>query len=442
MKPDLIDKANEEGDCVEIALAAGVTLNVRGATWRGVCPLSDCGTSSKSEPFVVYNGKSRWICHSCDDRGGDAVDLEHRLFSRNGETMGDAARRILGHVGREESEESRARRAQARAVAEADEGAAEAWKARLAVHLWREAVPAAGTLAQTYFEHRAIRGPVLARGLEVLRFNPRAYYSGPPEWDLFPPKHGVFLPAVIGLVMTELGPTGGVLCVYLRPNGKGKTHRDPAKKMWGPQGHVLLARQGDRVGPPDRNDRKDLAEVRLPGGVWLSRPDSPGPLAVAEGYENAFSRAMMLAGELCLPVRAVAAGSLNRLQGGELKDADGAVDVWTPTGDPMRPPFTWPEDPASPWGIVDIACDADMSPLKVKGRNGRGRIVRFTRDAKGRAKVCGALAVQGWRRRLTLGGETVVKASRPPPGLDFNDIRRAAEAAETAIEAETSGAAA
>lgn len=444
MTPELIDRANGQADIVEIAERCGryrVKLRRVGAVDRGVCPLSGCGEKSGKAPFVVLPGGRRWVCLSCDGRGGDAVDLEHRMFSTVDETMADAARRILGEVRRDEPQDDphndsrRARRARDRTQADAAAETIAAWKARLARHLWRGGIGAAGTLAQVYFEEaRGIRGPVLGRALAVLRFNPRAYYSGPAEWTVFPPRRGVFLPAVVGLVMTELGPTGGVLCVYLRPDGRAKTDRGPAKKMWGPQGHVLICRADGRCGPPAPGDRGDQALLKLPGGVWLSRPDGPGPLVVAEGYENALSRAMMLSGGLSLPVRAVAAGSLDRLQGRELVDDDGAVDVRAITGDPLRPPFTWPEDPAAPWGVVDIACDADMSSVQVRGRTGedrrgRRRVARFQRDGAERVRVCRRLAVQGWTRRLASGSATVVRASQPPAGMDFNDIIRAAEAA-------------
>jgi hypothetical protein len=425
MSDDLFERAGAAMDCREVA-EKKVTLKKAGAKWRGICPLNDCGKKSKSRPFCVMDSERRWKCFSCDPRGGDAVELEHRLFASGGETMADTARRMIGGVSIEESETSRARRQAARAAAEKAAMEDNRWKADLARRLWREAVSAAGTLVQTYLEARAIRGPVAARMLELLRFHPAAYHSGDPA-------HGVRLPAMIGLVTTELGATGGIHVTYLRPDGSGKTHRSPAKMMWGPQAHRLLARRDDAMGPPDRNDDKDLVEVVMPGGIWLSRPDAPGPLVVAEGIESSASRAIMLAGDLSLPVRAVAAGSLDRLQGFEATDKDGAVDVRQPTGDVLRPPFTWPENPGAPWGLIDAACDADMSPVTVLGRTGanragKSRTVPFVRDAAERARVCGRLATSAWKRRLAPGSETVVRASRPPAGVEFNNMVMAAEA--------------
>lgn len=418
----LFDAAARLGDCREIAERKVRPLKKAGSAWRGVCPLRNCGLKSKQAPFAVVNGRARWRCYSCDERGGDAVDLEHRLFSAAGETMADAARRIVGGEARQDSDEERARRAQREAEAEREAMQSAAWKAELAAQLWREAVPSAGTPVQAYLEHRGLYGPVVARMLGQLRYHPRAYHSGHPE-------RGIFLPAQIGLVTTELGPTGGVHATYLRANGKGKTHRDPAKRMWGPQGHRLLARAGGRVGPPDPRAEGDQVVVRMPGGIWLTRPDAAGPLVVAEGVENAGARAIMMSGDLSLPVRAVAAGSLDRLQGREILDDQGARDVWSPIGDPARPPFTWPENPECPWGVIDVATDGDMKPVDVVGRTGRGKVQAFTREPAERARVCGVLAVDGWRRRLVAGSATAVRASRPPAGRDFNDELRAAAAA-------------
>ncbi|QFU30292.1 CHC2 zinc finger domain-containing protein [Brevundimonas sp. Bb-A] len=427
MDDRLFDQARERVRCEEVA-GRRVKLAKVGAGWRGVCPLKDCGSKSKAAPFAVFSDGRKWKCWSCDPRGGDVVDLEHRLFGRGDETVRDAALRLVGGIVAEETEASRERRAQAAEARERQAMADAAWKAELAARLWREAGPSEGTLVQTYLESRAIRGPVLARALKILRFHPAAYHSGDPE-------AGVRLPAMINICMTELGPTGGIHATYLSPNGRSKTHRAPAKRMWGPQGLFLAARRDGAYGPPVRTRGVPIEGYVLRGGYWLSRPDAPGPLAVAEGQENALSRAMMLAGDLSLPVRAVAAGSLDSLQGYELTDGEGVlVDVWGGTGDPMRPPFTWPEDPRAPWGVVDIACDSDMSPITVQGRSGKNRVGRsraigVRREAAERARVCGRLAVAAWKRRLAPGSETGVKASAPPPGLDFNDMIRAAEAA-------------
>ncbi len=408
MIDDLFDRARDAVSCRDVA-ERRVVLRKKGTAWRGECPLSGCGANSKGDPFVVLDDGRRWKCWSCDPRGGDVCDLEHKLFSSGSDSLADAARRLVGGEVRQESEASRARRALERARAEAEAMKSAAWKAELSARLWREAVPAIGTPVETYLKARGIFGPVAARALALLRFHPRAYHSGHPEL-------GVFLPAMVALITTEFGATGGVHVTYLAPDGRGKTHRSPAKRMWGPQGVVT------GVGE---------AAVAVPGGIWLTRPDAPGLLVVAEGIENALSAAIIVAGELSLPVRAAAAGSLDRLQGQEFVDAEGARDVWKPQGDPARPPFTWPEDPAAPWGRVAIAVDPDMSPVAVMGRSGRGRLTPFQRDAKARAFVSATLAASAWKGRLAIGSTTTVGAIQPPAGIDFNDHLRAVQTARS-----------
>ncbi|MET4683700.1 DUF7146 domain-containing protein [Brevundimonas faecalis] len=425
MKDELFDRARDEVKCEEVAgRAAGCKLFRVGKEVRGICPFGRCGAKSGLTPFRIYKGGRRWKCYSCDPRGGDVVDLEHRLFSGPDETIGDAARRLIGGVLTAESEESRARRAQASKEAEAEALADAAWRLEMARKIWRGREPAAGSLVQVYLESRAIRGPVLGRMLMIVGFNPRTWHSGDPE-------RGVFLPAMISLVMTELGPTGGVHCTYLSPNGRGKTHRTPKKRMLGPQGHFVLARRDGLAGPPRPDPYGDHEGYVLPGGIWLTRPDAPGPLVTAEGIENTASRAMMVAGPMSFPVRAVAAGSLDRLSGFELVDDDGVRDVWKVRPDPWRPGFSWPEDPASPWGLIDVAVDGDMSPVTVKGRAGlhQNRLIDVVRDSAERARVSGALAKASWRRRLAPESTTEVRASCPPIGMDFNEVLMAAEAA-------------
>lgn len=426
MSDELFDRARAAVRCEDIAIRAPkCKLRKTGKGYRGVCPLNECGAKSKLAPFRVSADGRRWKCYSCDARGGDVIDLEHRLFSGGDETMADAARRLLGGELKPESEASRARRAQAAKEAEAEALADAAWRLEMARKIWREREPAAGSLVQVYLEEgRGIRGPVAARMLALVGFNPRTWHSGHPE-------RGVFLPAMVILVMTELGPTGGVHCTYLAPNGRGKTHRSPSKRMLGPQGHFVLARRDGLAGPPRPDRHGDIEGYVLPGGLWLTRPDAPGPLVIAEGVENAASRAMMVAGPLSRSVRAVAAGSLDRLSGFEAIDKDGARDIWRIRADPLRPGFTWPEDPANPWGVIDIAVDGDMSPVTVKGRSGRQqkRMVEAVRDGAERARVSGALARASWSRRLSDESPTQVRVSRPPIGMDFNQVIKAAEAA-------------
>ena len=390
MTDDVLERARRDAD---IEAVAGVALKRAGKVKVGMCPLCKVGAKSKTPPFKIYPAKGRFKCWRCN-RGGSVIDLEHMLRSTGSETIRDAALRLVN--GAPVTDAERARRAQVREAEEKAASQSEAWKAALAAQLWREGQPAGGSLVQTYLEHRGWFGPVLARALAIVRFHPRAYWGGHPTF-------GVFLPAMVALVMTEFGPTGGVHVTYLAPDGKGKARRDPAKKMFGPQGVVVDGRP-------------------YPGGIWLTRPDAPGPLVVGEGIESAGGRAILKAGPLQTPVRVVATASLDRMQGGEAVGDDGAIDVWSVRPDPARPPFTWPEDPAHPWGEVEIATDGDMKPVTVTGRSGRkGRPTRFVRDGVERARVCAVLAQAAWAGRLADGSATRIRATRAPIGRDFAD---------------------
>lgn len=409
---DLFERAVLAANILDVAETARLKLKRSGKEHRGPCPFGKCGGAS--HPFVVRTGKQRWKCYVCSPRWGDAVDLEHRLHSTGDETMADAARRLLGLAPKDPAEcarRARRREAEAKAAEESD-----AWKAELAARIWREAVPASGTLVQTYLEHRGLYGPVLARMVGLLRFHPRCYWGGHPQF-------GVFLPAMVAMVTAAVivngsvvvMPTGGVHCTYLHPKGIGKASRDPAKKMWGPQGVIVDGRP-------------------VPGGVWLTRPDAPGELDVGEGIESSASFSILRGGDMQAPRRTLATLSLDRMQGGEWADRDGRLNMRNPEGDPARPAVTWPEDPAHPWGAVNIGVDRDMKPMRLRGfvtsKSGRVRDMPFWRDQDERARVCAVLATAAWRGALSPDSRTQVRAAQPGPGRDFNvELMARAEAA-------------
>ncbi len=162
-----------------------------------------------------------------------------------------------------------------------------------------------------------------------------------------------------------------------------------------------------------------------PGGVWLTRPDCAGPLIVGEGIESALSAAILAGTEDAGPCRIVATLSLGALQGGWLSDRYGRVDPDAPAADPAVPAFTWPESAGAPFDEVRICVDRDMSPIHVKVRKAGGGTWRRTLDSETRARVCGALAEQAWRR--VMGGDRAhaVRLWAPGPGRDFNDELRA-----------------
>lgn len=389
MTSDLYARANAAADMEKLA---GTPLKRQGRHLRGECPL--CGASKGKKTggaFTIDLQTNRWKCWAClPDKMQSAVDLAAALWSC---TPREAAEQLAGASPSDASPARVAKPAPVREVKPDDDR----WAAELAADLWKGAAPAARTPVETYLRSRGLFGPVLEEALRRLRFHPAAYHSGPA-------REPVRLPAMVAIVHAP-GPeglgvsTGGVHVTYLAPDGRAKTHRDPAKKMWGPQ-----ARDGQ------------------PGGAWLAAPTGAGELIVAEGIESALSAAILCADEAPGPRRVVAALSLGRLQGGLASDRFGRRDPDMPTPDPDSPAFTWPDA-----GAVVVAVDRDMRPVTVKARKATGGTYDRRVDGDERARICGALACAAWKR----AGASAARTIAPEPGRDFNDELRARLAAGT-----------
>jgi hypothetical protein len=98
----------------------------------------------------------------------------------------------------------------------------------MARKMWREALPAAGTLVETYL---ASRGIELEPGAPI-RFHPRCWRNR----DCGPPG-----PAMVSLMTAaETGEPCGAHVTYLRPDGSGKADGDRPKIMLGAAGVIRL----------------------------------------------------------------------------------------------------------------------------------------------------------------------------------------------------------
>jgi len=371
----------------DIEAVAGTPLFRAGKRLRGECPLCEASKGKKRDGAFSIEPQMRvFKCFGCGE-GGDVIDLEQKL---RGGTSREAAERLAGAPIRSfAGPRSSAWRPPdpTRPVAPRRvEGAALSSAERMAREIWTGCTSQAigTTPAGGYFAARGLYGRTLYGVGHRLRFNPAAKWGWDDDQDGW-----LRAPAIVGQVVTPAGPTGGVHVTYLRPDFLGKARLDPAKRMWGPQ--------------------KDL-EGR-PGGVWLTAPDAPGPLIVAEGIESALSAAQLLG----RPCRIVAALSLGALQGGWETDAYGRIDPDGMRGNPDQPAFTWPEA-----GEVIVAVDRDMSPIQVKVRKLGGGTVRRRLDGEARARICAGLAVAAWKR----AGANAVRAIAPGAGRDFNDELR------------------
>ncbi len=375
---ELFSRAKEKAT---ISGLAGVKLYRAGKRRRGECPL--CGSGRKKKgggPFSVDQDDAHFKCWSCG-LDGDVIALEQHL---RGGTAVDAARRLFGDM----TLPAPVRAPPPPVIVCQGPSFAE----RFAAEIWAESVPARGTLVQRYLMSRAIRGSVLLHMVGQLRFHPRAFYAIADGRMLTAPAM-LARPCVPGPDGHPV-PTGGVHITYLSRDGSGKAHvpeDETAKKMFGPQ-----------------------SLNGMPGGVWLTAVDAPGPLLVGEGIESTGSMGVLHGA----PARLVATLALDRMQGGYLTDRFGRFDPDLPMADPERPGFTWPEPETAPWGEIIIGVDHDMKPKRCRVRRPTvGGTAWRMLDATERARLCGALAAQSWKRTCICPIHTVA----PPAGEDFND---------------------
>ncbi len=379
IRTTLFEDAKRQNKIEDIA-GKLTTLKNAGAERRGQCPLCKAGKNKGvGAPFAVRLKRGDFVCYVCG-KHGDVVDL---VAEHDGLTTAEAARKLLG-AGYEPTrlDGAPAPRAQAKTPDES-----QLRKIERAASLWAASRPIEGTIAWAYLRARGISDSVIARAAPRIRFHPLTHHAwdeGARAWSRFP--------AMLLRRETELGgPVAGIHATFLLKDGSG---RDKAL------GKLMLGPQKDADG--------------LPGGAWLIGPAGDGDLCVAEGCETTLAMAT-LAERRGERVRAVAALSLNDLQGGALYD-DGCLDVNNVQADPERAPFLWSPPADAPWKRVVVGCDHDMSPINVMGRTVRGKPCRMELDRAARAKLCGRLATQAWRRT---GIDAIAIA--PPPGFDFCD---------------------
>ena len=386
---DLFDRAREAMAIEDLADRLVVKMVGSRDERRSYCPLCRAGELTGSNPFKVSLRRQSFNCFMCGEHG-DVVDLYSKAYALTGY---EAAKEIAGAQHASGIE----RKLKPRPELAADDKDREAKALKRAVDMWRTAVDFAGSIGEAYLLARGV-SPAIVGMVDGPRFHPAA----PHHWD-DQARAWITAPAIVCKVETAGGWGGGVHVTYLTAGGRAKAALDPAKRMWGPQG-----------------DQTPFG-VR-PGGAWLIGKDAAaGDLVTGEGIETVLSLASWLHGHGKSDLRACASLSLNRLQGGVRRDEDGCVDIWRPMGDPARPPFLWPPcdtGPLGPSAAAFLAIDRDMGPVRVKGRNGRGRQTWFELDAEARAKLCARLAERAWRG----AGWRTVRPMWPRVGGDWNDI--------------------
>ncbi len=384
--PSVFERARDKVSIQDFVEKRGVKLRKQGDQLRGACILCESGTTK----FMIRG--DRWWCFG-EGVGGDIIELAARHQNL---TSYHAACWLVDENPRSERTTFRAKAKAAPAGPTSSE--------RVAAEILAAARPIAGTLAERYLIGRGIDPEIVAVAGDRLGYCGLAKHHWDEATEAWVRAPAVVAPVVVAGDGGAPVRTGGVHVTYL-DRGGGKAKLSPAKRMWGPQGL----------------DGK-------PGGAWLIGPDGTcghwGPLAIGEGIETVLSLATWLR-RRGVYVRAAAALSLDRLQGGLLRDADGCFDPGDVQGDPERPAFTWPQFPGAFWDEVLVAVDADMSEVKARIRTGRGKPVDVRLSADDRARICGRLATAAWKA----AGAPQARALSPGRGWDFNDRIQAEGAA-------------
>lgn len=235
-----------------------------GGRWHGrygvaPCPVCQPGRKREQNALTIADGRNGRLVLDCKKSACAFLDILAAAGLRSGDYRApDPA--TLAQRERESKAEAAKRAAQAK-------------------RLWDEALPLAGSLAETYLRARGITCPLPL----TLRFQPECWHGATAKR----------FPAMVGAV--EGSGLPAVHRTYLRPDGSGKAGIVPAKAMLG----------------------------SITGGaVRLS--EGPSVLLVGEGIESTLS---LLCGLLSEPVSAWAALSTSGLRGLRLPPQPGRLTI-------------------------------------------------------------------------------------------------------------------
>lgn len=221
---------------------AQVQLHRSGNEWKGCCPFH----ADRSPSFTIFADGERFYCFGCG-ASGDVLDYVMRL---HGLGMVDAAR-CLGAGDLQKVEMPKL------SPADRENRNGEA------LSIWENAVPAAGTLAESYLASRAI----------LPSFPPDIRFSRLPYGKSNP------LPCLVAAVRDVAGKVTGIQRIYLRGDGMGKADLPKAKLSLG---------------------------TVAGGAIRLGELDASGMVTVCEGPEDGLSLLSMIGG----PVWAAAGASM------------------------------------------------------------------------------------------------------------------------------------
>lgn len=173
----------------DVVAGAGVNLIRSGREWKACCPFHQERTPS----FTVFDGGKRAHCFGCG-WGGDVLDFVQEM---HGVGLRDAASMLGADT------LPRVKLPSSRPAVD------DAVKIEKAKTVWRDAIPATGTLAETYLRSRSITCelPMSLRFAEL----PYPYQNT-----------GELHPCLIACISSPEGPLQGVQRTFLRADGMGK----------------------------------------------------------------------------------------------------------------------------------------------------------------------------------------------------------------------------
>ena len=217
-------------------VGAVVKLHRAGNEWKACCPFH----ADRSPSFTIYSGGARYQCFGCG-ASGDVFDFLQRL---HGVGLRDAVAMLAGgyaptvDVEPLPANDAGDRLDEARAI-------------------WRAAVPAPGTLVETYLHSRSITVSIPP----TIRFA-RLRYG----------KRGTELPCLVAAVTGPDNRLSGIQRTYLAEHGRGKADVSKAKLSLGrvSGGAIRLApAAGELIVCEGLEDGLSLQQV-LGRAVWVA----------------------------------------------------------------------------------------------------------------------------------------------------------------------------
>lgn len=271
--------------CAELAPGG----SVKGTYWVTRSPLRADKHAGSFCIWVKGPATGAWKDFGAGQQG-DLIDLiaEVKYGARDRDARGSAIQWLRAWLGVADAapaaiSEARARARRDARERDAREAAEQAARQRKAFDLWLSGKPLGGTLGEAYLKARGIFPREIPHLSTTFKFLPSLdYWKAGEKW------RG---PAILGRYRDAAGATWAVHGTWLNADGSGKADLSPAKLSLGSyKGRFLAVTQGE--------SGKEVWDADCP----------PGPVAITEGPEDAWSIAQAMP-----DLRVWAAGSLSNI---------------------------------------------------------------------------------------------------------------------------------